>query len=208
MPRLGNGNEEEEPPPSRIGDGSIAQAYPSGSRNASLIQTMKGIIIAFSITLFLRNLVLKDYRTDELSVLKANGLSEDEINLYIPKTTAEKNKLRKQDIAKHTTDFDQLKMDVATLKEQIKLLEKKVGINESTVELGAAEDEVRSTPLLRVTKKTASSLLEEYPEVVETDDKKGSDSLEKIKTKADAIQKVETIDSVEVLDSMERTAMG
>ena len=66
----------------------------------------------------------KDYRTDELSVLKANGLSEDEINLYIPKTTAEKNKLRKQDIAKHTTDFDQLKMDVATLKEQIKFLEK------------------------------------------------------------------------------------
>jgi len=207
MPRLGNGNEEEEPPPSRIGDGSIAQAYPSGSRNASLIQTMKGIIIVFSITLFLRNLVLKDYRTDELSVLKANGLSEDEINLYIPKTTAEKNKLRKQDIAKHTTDFDQLKMDVATLKEQIKLLEKKVGINESTVELGAAEDEVRSTPLLGDTKKTASSLLEEYPEVVKTDDK-GSDSLEKIKTKADAIQKVETIDSVEVLDSMERTAMG
>jgi len=224
MPRLGNGNEEEEPPPSRVGDGSIAQAYPRGSRNASLIQTIKGIIIVFSITLFLRNLILKDYRTDELSVLKANGLSEDEINLYIPKTTAEKNQLRKQDITKHTSDYAQLKMDVATLKEQIKLLNEKTGIGETTTVMQGDREGVPSSLLSREeTKgvpssgrtgeetKGAGSLLNEEKQEGETYDR-GSDTLQKpnadFRDKVKKTDVVEVIDSVDRVDSMERMAMG
>jgi len=122
MPRLGTGIEGEARPPPRDG-GGIAQAYPY--RNASLMR----IMIIFFIIMFLRN-VLHDYRKDEMSVLEAHGLSEDEIIQYIPRTAAEQAKLRKQDMTKYTSEYTQLMMDVAMLKDQVKVLNKKSGIGD------------------------------------------------------------------------------
>lgn len=92
---------------------------------------------AFFIIYFCRNLVFKDYRTDEISLLKASGLTEDEIGQYVPKTSAEKMKLRRQDITKYTSEYAQLMMDVATLKEQVKVLNDKMGIGGSEVKVAA-----------------------------------------------------------------------
>lgn len=68
----------------------------------------------------------KDYRSEEIDVLRKSGLSQEKIDAYVPPSTTERIAERKKTIS----EYEQLKQDVATLKEEMKMMKEKVGLVE------------------------------------------------------------------------------
>jgi len=187
MPRLGTG-QDDEGSPSEGGNGNVgvARAYPGGyGRDTNgLIRMMAVLLIVF----FLRNLLLKDYRIDEITALKTAGLSEDEISLYVPRTYEEKSQLRKQLSTKYTSEDAILMMDVAKLKEQVKVLNERLGISDDNRQVMEPNEETGGE----------GGVMDEE-KVVDVE------KVEKVDTKEDTMEKMEELEEI---DSMERASTG
>lgn len=187
MPRLGTG-QDDEGSPSEGGNGNVgvAQAYPGGTGRDTngLIRMMAVLLIVF----LLRNLFLKDYRTDEITALKTAGLSEDEISLYVPRTYEEKSQLRKQLSTKYTSEDAILMMDVAKLKEQVKVLNERLGISDDNRQVVEPNEETGG-----------EGVVMDEEKVVDVE------KVEKVDTKEDTMVKMEELEEI---DSMERASTG
>lgn len=62
--------------------------------------------------------ILQDYRSEEIGYLRSAGKSDEEIDKIIPKTSSELI----QDRKKKLSEYEQLKLDVKMLKEEVALL--------------------------------------------------------------------------------------
>jgi len=190
MPRLGTGQDDERSP-SEGGDRNVgvARAYPGGNGRDTngLIRMMAVLLIVF----LLRNLFLKDYRTDEIIALKTAGLSEDEISLYVPRTYEEKSQLRKQLSTKYTSEDAILMMDVAKLKEQVKVLNERLGISDDNRQVMEPNEETGGE----------GGIMDEEKVV----DVEKVEKVEKVDTKEDTMEKMEELEEI---DSMERASTG
>ena len=70
----------------------------------------------FLVAIFiLRNVMRSDYRSEEMSYLKGSGMTDEEIERYIPKTSEE----RKQYAADRANDLDRMKRDIAYLLNEV-----------------------------------------------------------------------------------------
>mmetsp|Transcript_25942 Transcript_25942/g.29880 ORF Transcript_25942/g.29880 Transcript_25942/m.29880 type:complete len:231 (+) Transcript_25942:100-792(+) len=137
MPRLGiDGNNDE---PLRSGSrGNPAAAYPPNARARS----MWSMLLILFFTLVLRNLFFRDYRSEEVSYLKASGKSDEEIAQVIPRSRKEYQETQ----AKELSEYEQMKKDVGTLKTEVKDLRAKVYgeayIADSTNQIMAQENSI------------------------------------------------------------------
>jgi len=109
-------------------------------------------------------------------------------------------KLHQQDITKYTSEYAQLMMDVATLKEQVKVLNEKLGIGGDEVKVAAVPDIGAGSGVVGVGGSieavTADRGMDDEMEVVE----------ERVtEEREDTSEKAEEGAAV---DSMERVAMG
>lgn len=123
MPRLGatSGNNDESSrrgrPPTHA-----AGAYPSSRPGRGV----SSIIFILAFTLILRNLFFRDYRSEEISYLKSSGKSDEEIAKLVPRTAED----QRVAAAAKISEYEQLKIDVATLKREVKALRGKVSSEE------------------------------------------------------------------------------
>ena len=106
MPQLGGG---ENTAPSRREVSAYANTPPGNLRNVLLL-----LVGAF----ILRNMFFRDYRSDEISLLRDGGLSTEEIERLVPETVKE----RRQKANDQKEEFLQMKEDVDSLKKQVKAL--------------------------------------------------------------------------------------
>lgn len=107
MPRLGDDSAPRNP------TRPTASAYPDP--RGSFVRRFFYIMI---FTLILRNLFFTDYRSEEIGYLRSAGKSDEEIDKIIPKTSSELI----QDRKKKLSEYEQLKLDVKMLKEEVALL--------------------------------------------------------------------------------------
>jgi len=133
----------------------------------------------------------QDYRTDEIIALKTAGLSEDEISLYVPRTYEEKSQLRKQLSTKYTSEDAILMMDVAKLKEQVKVLNERLGISDDNRQVMEPNEETGGE----------GGVMDEEKVV----DVEKVEKVEKVDTKEDTMEKMEELEEI---DSMERASTG
>jgi len=70
----------------------------------------------------MKNIFFKDYRKEEVGYLKKSGISEEEIGKYVPETQQERYNKNKS----VRNEYQQLKLDVALMKQQIKELREKL----------------------------------------------------------------------------------
>lgn len=68
--------------------------------------------------------IKKDYRNEEINVLRKSGLSQGIIDSYVPPTQRERIEGRVNMI----NEYEQLKQDVATLKREMKIIKEKMGL--------------------------------------------------------------------------------
>lgn len=69
--------------------------------------------------------IKKDYRGEEIDLLRKSGLSQEEIEDYVPLTTSERISKSKQKL----NEYEQLKKDMAILKEEMKMVKEKLGLS-------------------------------------------------------------------------------
>mmetsp|Transcript_4567 Transcript_4567/g.5946 ORF Transcript_4567/g.5946 Transcript_4567/m.5946 type:complete len:133 (+) Transcript_4567:134-532(+) len=103
----------------RLGEGTAA--YPD--QNNKSIKLIRMVVVFFMIFI-IRNMFLKDYRSEEINVLRKSGMTQDQIYQYVPPTTDE----RVVESRKKLSEYEQLKMDVKILKDEVKMLKDKLGI--------------------------------------------------------------------------------
>ncbi|KAL3782756.1 hypothetical protein ACHAWO_003746 [Cyclotella atomus] len=106
MPRLDGGDSSSHP----------ASAYPR--RGFSPFRVM----LYFMMFMSLKNILTKNYRNEEKSYLRSSGMSDEEIEKFVPKTQLERDILRR----KKTVNELQLMREIELLKEQVKELQAKV----------------------------------------------------------------------------------
>lgn len=122
----------------RLGEGT-ADAYPERNNNNAAKFFRMGCIL-FMI-FFLRNLLLRDYRGEEIDVLRKSGLSQEKIEEYVPPTTTERISKNK----KKLSEYEQLKEDMATLKEEMKMIKEKLGLMVDENDKPAASEDKKDT---------------------------------------------------------------
>ena len=103
MPRLGV---DQAPPP--VG-GRGASAYRRPRFNT------RNVLILLVITFVLRNIFFRDYRMEQISELKASGMTEEEIERYVPTSAGERRKY----VNDKRNDFDHMKKDIAFLLQEV-----------------------------------------------------------------------------------------
>eukprot|EP00956_Cyclotella_meneghiniana_P043596 scaffold278261_cov103-Cyclotella_meneghiniana.AAC.3 len=116
MPRLDGGDSSS---------GHPASAYP----RQPLINPLR-VVFYFFMFMTLRNVMTKNYRNEEISYLKSSGVSDAEIDKFVPKTQFERDALRK----KSTVHELQLLREVELLKQQVKELQMHVFNTTAAVE--------------------------------------------------------------------------
>ena len=107
MPRLG-------------GDTNSGNFSPANlSRQAQLLArrnlTYKHVLILCLVLFVIKNLAFRDYRREEISELKNSGLSQEEIERFVPTTAAERRKY----VADKNNDLDRMKKDIAFLLQEV-----------------------------------------------------------------------------------------
>lgn len=106
-PRLGH----DDVPPG--GDHApIASAY-STPNNQQL--SIPRILLIFAGLFILKNVVFHDYRSEEIGILKGFGQTEEQIQALIPNTASE----RRQRQTDSVNEFEQMKIDIEMLKEEV-----------------------------------------------------------------------------------------
>jgi hypothetical protein len=67
------------------------------------------------LTFVLRNIFFRDYRVEQISELKASGMTEEEIEKYVPTSAGERRKY----VNDKRNDFDHMKKDIAFLLQEV-----------------------------------------------------------------------------------------
>lgn len=112
MPRLGDGNESHMP----------RRAEPAEAFARVRKVNIRNVCFVMVILFILRNFLTTDYRKREMEYLKSSGMSEEEIEKYIPATASE----RKKQMETKQNDFMQMKGDVMYLMREVESLKKLV----------------------------------------------------------------------------------
>ena len=110
MPRLGGGNGHSSPSRGASSAAASLSRFFSPS-NPNGRKFILGLVVFF----LLRNILRNDYRAEEKAYLRQSGMTDEQIDRYIPKTAAE----RKKYVEDKKNDFDQMKKDIAFLLSEV-----------------------------------------------------------------------------------------
>jgi len=113
MPRLGD---DDAPPQRRNMPRFPTSAYPKPG------SSLNNVIMLLAIAFILRNIFFTDYRTEEIKELAASGKSPEEIKDFVPQSSLE----RRQTLIKNKNEFDQMKLEIASLREELQDIRKVV----------------------------------------------------------------------------------
>jgi hypothetical protein len=180
MPRLGGGPGHSSPPRGTINSNNGNTAV-SGILNMLLTRffspssrNIRNILFGLILFFLLRNILRNDYRAEEKAYLRESGMTEEQIERYIPKTAAE----RKKYVENKKNDFDTMKNDIAYLLSEVAELKASAanvgsGGSKGSVEDGGGGDKShigRGAPLKAMDslheqkrKKHEEQLLKEHP---------------------------------------------
>jgi hypothetical protein len=120
----------------RLSDSTVT-AYPEGNGNGN-IRTIK-LLRLFTILLLillLHNICFKDYRNDEINILRQSGLTQDEINNYVGQPNHEEIINEKK---KKLNEYDQLKLDVKRLKHEMGIIKSKLGYSDADFDVDVTD---------------------------------------------------------------------
>ena len=110
MPRLGGGSGHSSP--SR----GASSAAASLTRFFSLSNPNgRKFILGLVVFFLLRNILRNDYRAEEKAYLRQSGMTDEQIDRFIPKTAAE----RKKYVEDKKNDVEQMKKDIAFLLSEV-----------------------------------------------------------------------------------------
>lgn len=110
-----------------------ASAYPTRNRRFGV----SNVIFLMMMIMLLKNITKRDYRNEEIGYLRQTGKTDKEIDRYVPKTAKERVAMQKT----IRNEYDQLKLDVLMLKEQVKELTATI----STMKTAGVNDVINET---------------------------------------------------------------
>ena len=85
----------------------------------------------------------QDYRSEEVSLLKATGRTDLEIDGIVPSTPYERRKRAEEEAKNQADEFLQMKKDIEVLKEEVKLLRGMLGAVKGKVQNESASEEAK-----------------------------------------------------------------
>ena len=107
----------------RLSDSTVT-AYPEGNiRNIKILR----MITIFLMIFLLRNMCFKDYRNEEINILRNSGLTQEQINTYVGQPNYDEIINEKK---KKVNEYDQLKLDVQRLKKEMGIIKSKLGYSD------------------------------------------------------------------------------
>eukprot|EP00529_Nitzschia_sp_RCC80_P036719 CAMPEP_0113469434 /NCGR_PEP_ID=MMETSP0014_2-20120614/15899_1 /TAXON_ID=2857 /ORGANISM="Nitzschia sp." /LENGTH=193 /DNA_ID=CAMNT_0000361915 /DNA_START=203 /DNA_END=784 /DNA_ORIENTATION=+ /assembly_acc=CAM_ASM_000159 len=110
MPRLGGGGGHASSSRGAFtAAASLSRFFSPSNRNA------RNVILGLVVFFLLRNILRNDYRAEEKAYLRQSGMTDEQIERYIPKTATE----RKKYVEDKKNDFEKMKNDIAFLLSEV-----------------------------------------------------------------------------------------
>jgi hypothetical protein len=136
MPRLG-GNDPLRPSSPGGTGGRRRSQFPALLQNPPVQLNLRNVLLGLAVLFILRNFLRNDYRKEEIQYLRASGMTEEQIERYIPKTAAERRKY----VEAKANDLEQMKKDIAYLLNEVSEIKAGAGMANNSHLHGDGRDE-------------------------------------------------------------------
>ncbi len=109
-------------------------------QNSPVQFNLRNVFLGLAVLFVLRNFLHNDYRKEEIQYLRDSGMTEEQIERYIPKTAAE----RKKYVEAKANDLEQMKKDIAYLLNEVSEIKAGRGMADNRQRHGDGRDETLS----------------------------------------------------------------
>lgn len=136
MPRLGGNFPLRSSSPGGAGGTGTIQ-FSAMVQNTFMRFNIRNVVLGLAVFFILRNFMQNDYRKEEIQYLRDSGMTEEQIERYIPKTADE----RKKFVEGKANDLEQMKKDITFLLNEVSELKLSKGTTATHQNLGDGRDE-------------------------------------------------------------------